>query len=65
MTITIGWWAIPFLVTLALLAWANWPRPDEDRSGDFDFAFWLPAAFRLAVAIVGSLIAWLIWSLAR
>lgn len=65
MTVTIGWWAIPLLITLALFGWARFPRPDEDRSGDYDFAFWLPAAARYAAAIVGSLLAWLIWSLAR
>lgn len=65
MTVTIGWWAIPLLATLVLFGWATWRRSDEDRHGDYDFAFWVPAAARLAAAIVGSLVAWLIWSLAR
>lgn len=43
MTITLGWWAIPTIVSLAMFAWAN--RPYQ-QSGDYDFgivfrAFWL------------------------
>lgn len=62
MGISIGWWAIPTLLTLAVLAWAGMPRKSEKRSGDYDFAFWIPGAFRVAVAVIASLAAWLIYA---
>lgn len=65
MTITLGWWLVPLLASAALFKWALIPRESDRRSGDYDFTFWLPAAFRLVAAIIGSLVAWLIWSLAR
>jgi hypothetical protein len=65
MSVTIGWWAAPLAIMIALFVWALIPRPSEARSGDYDFAFMLPAVFRSAGAIIGSLVVWLIWSLAR
>lgn len=65
LTITLGWWVIPAAVTIASLIWALVPRRSERRSGDYDFAFWIPAAFRLAVSIIVSLALWLTWSLTR
>lgn len=65
MTITIGAWAIPVAIMIAAFIWACWPRPSERRSGDYDFAFMLPAAFRTAAAIIVSLFAFLIWSFTR
>ncbi|MFA6966078.1 hypothetical protein [Bosea sp. (in: a-proteobacteria)] len=62
-SITIGWWTIPLLASAGAFAWAAWPRACERRGGDFDFAFWLPAAFRLLVAVILALASWLAWSL--
>lgn len=64
MTITLGLWAIPLILTLALLAWAflmPMPRP----AGAFDIGGLLSAGFRTFVVIVASLIAWLGWAIVR
>lgn len=61
----LGAWIIPLAITLGLFIWAMIPRTTDRRSGDWDFTFWIPAAFRLVGAIIGSLVAWLIWSLMR
>lgn len=63
--LTIGFWAIPLALTIAAFVWALFPRAGDRRSGDYDFTFWLPAAFRLCAAVVLSLVSWLVWSLAR
>lgn len=63
--ITLGTWIIPLAITLGLFTWVLIPRETDRRSGDWDFTFWIPAAFRLVGAIIGSLVAWLVWSLAR
>lgn len=62
-TLHLGPWIAPVLLTAGLLGWAVLPRADERRSGDYDFAFWLPAAFRALFAVIGALLAWLVWSL--
>lgn len=58
MTFTIGWWALPTIITVALFVWAGWKEPDRR-----DYAMDLAPLFRGCVAIIGSLIAWLIWAL--
>lgn len=57
MTVHIGWWAIPALITLATLVWGLWP----DRSVGYGTA--IVGAFQLMVGIIVSLTAWLIWAL--
>ena len=57
MTVTLAAWCIPLAVTLALFAWA-FLTPER---GSFDFA----PVFRLVGAVVGSLVAWLVWALVR
>lgn len=63
--VTIGLWVIPLALTIMVFGWALFPRPDERQSGDYDFTFWLPAAFRLCAAVIFSLAAWLVWSVTR
>lgn len=58
MSITIGWWAIPALITLAALIWAFWP---QDRHS---FGSAVVGAIQLMAACIVSLISWLVWSLA-
>lgn len=60
MTITIGAWVFPALITaLAILAaFGAWP---EGR-GDYDFSP-LFGCFYLAAAVIVSLVAWLVWAL--
>jgi hypothetical protein len=65
-TVTFGWWLLPVVVTLASIAWALPLRADEQPTGSmFDgFRFFGPV-FRLLLALVLSLIVWLIWALLR
>ena len=62
--LTIGLWIIPLALTIMVFGWALFPR-GERQTGDYDFTFWLPAAFRLCAAVVLSLASWLVWSLTR
>ena len=60
-SITLGWWVLPLIVTIASSTWALWDRPSE-RGG------FIPSPMpliRLAGALIVSLIAWLIWALVR
>lgn len=61
-TIRLGWWVLPLLITGAAFLWALVPRAHDRRSGDYDFTFWLPAAFRFCGAVILSLLVWLIWA---
>lgn len=66
MTINIafGWWVIPAAITLIALIFATW-RSDRSYSRGLGAVGQAMAnAFILLIAIVISLIAWLIWSLA-
>lgn len=57
MTLTIGWWAIPTIITVALLAWAM--MTPEKYSGPY--AVDLMPIFRLGGAVIGSLASWLVY----
>lgn len=65
MTMTIGVWIIPVLVTVAAFVWASWPREDESLDGGMFSGTGraLGLALRGLVAISLSLAAWLVWSL--
>ena len=58
MTFTLGWWALPTIITVALFVWSGW-YTDKSR----DYAPDLTGLFRGVVAIIVSLVAWLIWAL--
>ncbi len=57
MTVTLSAWCIPLLVTLALFAWALL----APAKGQWDFT----PLFRFAGALIGALVAWLVWALLR
>lgn len=59
MTITIGWWALPLLVTIALFAWA-FIIPAQKGGG---YGVDLMPLLRLGAAAILSLSSWLIWAL--
>ena len=61
MTLTIGWWAVPAFISIAALYIAL--REFPEQRGDYDFSP-IMGVFYLAVALIVSLIAWLIWALA-
>jgi hypothetical protein len=57
-TINFGWWLLPAAITIALLWWASLNKSPPDRWGMnhfFDAVLYL-------LALIPSLIAWLIWA---
>jgi len=68
-TITLGSWGIPALITIGLFAWAILATMHEDRRhGAFGLELIGNAAvafLRLTGASIGSLISWLVWALLR
>jgi hypothetical protein len=61
MTITLSAWVLPLAVTLAVFAWAV----VRSSAAGGDYSFDLMPLVRFAVAIVLSLMAWLVWALLR
>lgn len=57
MTITIGWWAIPAIITIATIIFGVWPSRAQSY-GDS-----IGGAFQLMGYVIVSLVAWLVWSL--
>lgn len=61
LTISIGWWIAPMVVTLICFGWATFvgmtDEPDQYGVGSI-----IALGFYMAVAVV-SLLAWLIWAL--
>jgi len=63
-SITLGWWLLPLVVTVVSFAWALPFREDEKPTGSmFDGLAGIGMLFRAAGAAIGSLFAWLIWAL--
>lgn len=64
-TIPVGWWLIPLTITVASFAWAIPMRANERPTGHmFDgLGYAIGGGFRLAAALILSLLAWLVWSL--
>lgn len=66
MTITLGYWMIPFALTVIGIAWALPLREDErDDGGMFGGLASLPAVFRLGATVIVCLVMWLIWAVLR
>lgn len=64
MTITLGWWVAPALVTVLAFALVCWGMSDHRPSGTIgDVAMGIVALVWIAGATIVSLIAWLIWAL--
>lgn len=62
MSITIGLWGIPAAVTAAALTWVF--MGDYSPRGDYDFGTPVIGLLKLCAAVIVSLAAWLVWSLA-
>lgn len=63
MTITLGLWAVPTIITVAL--WAAvilWPI--ENSGGYYNFGPALDAVLHLAVGVFGTLVVWLVYFIA-
>lgn len=65
MTLTLGWWALPTLLALAAFAWAIPRRSDEYPTGGMfsEMSYVVCGGFRLLIALVLTLTAWLVWAL--
>jgi len=67
-TLSIGWWVIPLLVTLLSIS-AAWYSTEDLQDGDIggwyipDFGTPLLNLMKWGVALIISLLAWLIWAL--
>jgi len=59
MTITLGWWLLPAILTLATICYAFWNSDPYHPLGS------IADAFRLLVCIIITLVAWLVWALLR
>jgi hypothetical protein len=66
-TISLGWWLAPALITALAVAWALAPRDAERPTGGMlgDFGQVLGLLIRVPTACAVALAAWLIWSLMR
>ncbi|TGT90896.1 MULTISPECIES: hypothetical protein [unclassified Mesorhizobium] len=63
MTVTISWWVLPLTTTIVAFAWALWNGDYRPATGYGSIGKGMANAFLLAVALIASLIAWLIWAL--
>lgn len=59
MTTAFPWWVVPALVTVFLFGWAI-AIPPQNRG---DYGFDIMPLLRFGVALIGSLLAWLVWAL--
>lgn len=57
MSVTIGWWAIPAAITVAVIVYGLWPSRCPGMYGD------VAGAFLFLVGLCVCLAAWLVWSL--
>lgn len=61
MSITLGWWLVPTLITLATIANLFWPAPAPRGYGDIGNG--IVGMFQFLMGCIASLAAWLIWSI--
>lgn len=54
--ISFGWWLVPLAITLLSILWAVWVLDEEARQMGGIF-------YSGAIAIIVSLVAWLVWAL--
>lgn len=61
-SIFIGWWILPLTITIAAFSWSTW---QQDRSPAYDYGRigqGIGNAVLHGLALIVSLIAWLIWA---
>lgn len=61
MSISIGWWIVPLIITIAAFAWAAISARNERGT----YLEGMAAVIVYPLAMVVSLVAWLFWSLFR
>lgn len=57
MTITIGWWAIPAIISIATVIFGLWPSRSQG------YVAGIAGAFQFMACVIVSLTAWLVWAL--
>lgn len=62
MTITLGWWLVPALMTIAAVVWAVRQSPPGPSHGYAALGDAAICFFFLSVALIVSLAAWLVWA---
>ena len=63
---TIPMWSIPIALTVTLWAWGLFmPLPRHQPTASFDLTGVFSSMFRLAVCIIGALVFWLVYFIAR
>lgn len=62
MTLKIGWWTLPLAATLIAFAWAWWNGDYQPATGYGSIGKGFANLFLVAVALIVSLTAWLIWA---
>ncbi len=66
MTIELGWWLAPALVTLATFIAANHMCSDSSGGGGFmDMSSFFDMVTYMIFFVIPSLVAWLIWALIK
>lgn len=63
-TVMLGWWLLPAFITATSFTWAWLAGDHSSSSGYGHIGKGLGNALIFAVALVASLIAWLIWAIA-
>ena len=64
MTIEIGYWVIPLVITFVSFVVASMCAKEPSSHGYFpDFGAALLNIIRLAIALIVSLVAWLLWAI--
>jgi len=63
-SIFLGWWLVPAIFTIGAFTWAWWAGDRSPSSGYGNIGKGLANALVLAVALIASLMAWLVWAVA-
>jgi hypothetical protein len=61
--IELGWWLLPLAVSVGAFGYAAWADRDNEPGGDYSFPGIVTAIYN-GLALIVSLIAWLIWAAA-
>lgn len=60
MSVHLGWWAVPALITLLAIGQAFAPEPAPRGYGDIGTG--IVGMFKLMLGVIVSLVAWLVWA---
>lgn len=63
MTLVIGWWGVPLLITIVTMVWVMWPSGNQFSNSGYGID--VTPLLKLGAAVIVSLVSWLIWALLR